>query len=47
MSPWYYFYGSNPLANGLNWADVGVMAAISVGLYGIGWFLYVKRDLPG
>ncbi len=47
VSPWYYFYGSNPLANGMNWADVGVMAAISVALYTIGWFLYMKRDLPG
>ena len=32
---------------GMNWADVGVMAAISVGLYAIGWYMYMKRDLPG
>lgn len=47
VSPWYFFYGNNPLANGVNWTDIAVMAVISAGLYVLGWFIYLRRDLPG
>jgi ABC-2 type transport system permease protein len=46
-SPWYFFYGNNPLANGVNWTDLTVMAAIGAGLYVLGWFVFIRRDLPG
>lgn len=46
-SPWHYFFGSNPLANGVDWAHIAVMAGVGILLYVIGWFIFARRDLPG
>ncbi|WP_062521869.1 ABC transporter permease subunit [Demequina silvatica] len=43
--PWYYIKGAAPLANGTDWAQVGVLTAISAALVLVGWVLYLRRDL--
>jgi ABC-2 type transport system permease protein len=47
VSPWHYYYESNPLATGVDWGNVGVMAAIAAVTYTAAWYVYSKRDLPG
>ncbi len=45
--PWYYFDGSDPQFNGIDWGHIGVLAAgsgILAGLAVIGWN---RRDLRG
>jgi ABC-2 type transport system permease protein len=47
ISPWHFYYSSNPLANGVDWTHVGLMAGISAVLYLTAWYVFTKRDLPG
>jgi ABC-2 type transport system permease protein len=44
-SPWYYYADSAPLLNGLEWAHVGVLAAVVVGLALAGGLVLERRDL--
>lgn len=47
LSPWHYYYSTNPLANGADWGHLGVMAVITAGTALAGWYIYARRDLPG
>ena len=47
LSPWHYYYSTNPLANGADWGHLGVMTAIAAVVYAAAWLVYRKRDLPG
>ena len=44
-TPFYYFLGSDPLVNGMNWAHAGVLTAITVGLVVIAAMLFDRRDI--
>lgn len=43
--PWYYFSGSSPVVNGINWGHTAVLGAIIVGGFGIALVGVVRRDL--
>ncbi|KAA3639824.1 MAG: hypothetical protein DWP92_04125 [Armatimonadetes bacterium] len=47
ISPWYYYWGDNPMIHGVNWVYIGIMAAITAALFSITGYLLTKRDLPG
>lgn len=47
LSPWYYYWAENPLLSGVNWADVGVMAAIGIVLFGFAFVRFARKDLRG
>ena len=47
LSPWHYYYSTNPLANGADWGHLGVMLVIAAALYLAAWAVYRRRDLPG
>jgi len=44
-SPWYYYAASAPVLRGLEWAHVGVLAAIVVALFAAGALVLERRDL--
>ena len=45
--PWYYFNGSEPLLNGINWGHIGVLLA-GISLFAIAAVIGVnRRDLKG
>lgn len=45
LSPFYYYLGSDPLNNGLDWGAAAVLAAIAVVLIGASLFLFQRRDI--
>lgn len=47
LSPWYYFASSNPLANGPDYAHLGILAATSAILMALAVVVYRRRDLHG
>ncbi|MCZ7534233.1 MAG: ABC transporter permease [Acidimicrobiia bacterium] len=47
ISPWFYYWGDNPLVGGVNWGYIGIMAAITAALFVAAGYLFTKRDLPG
>jgi ABC-2 type transport system permease protein len=47
LSPFYYFLGSNPLVNGMNWGHAGVLAGLTVLLIALAIPLFQRRDLRG
>ncbi|HCK79764.1 MAG TPA: hypothetical protein DHW34_07100 [Actinobacteria bacterium] len=46
-SPWRWFNGSQPLQNGVQWTEVGVLAAACVVVLVIGAVGFARRDLRG
>jgi ABC-2 type transport system permease protein len=44
-TPFYYFLGSDPLMNGMNWIHAGVLAAITVALIALAVVLFERRDI--
>jgi ABC-2 type transport system permease protein len=44
-TPFYYFLGSDPLANGMNWIHAGVLAGITVALVALAVVLFDRRDI--
>lgn len=47
LSPWYYALESDPLRNGLAFADLGVFVVIIIVAISIGAIVYRSRDLKG
>lgn len=47
LSPFNYYIASNPLENGIPWADAGVLAALVVVLFAVAVPLFERRDLRG
>ncbi|WP_296667639.1 ABC transporter permease subunit [Demequina sp.] len=43
--PWHYIGAAQPLVNGADWAQLGVLLAITAALVGVGWAALVRRDL--
>ncbi len=44
-SPFYYYLGSDPLVEGMNWAHGLVLAGLAAGLAWLAVFLFDRRDL--
>ncbi len=47
LSPFHFYLGSDPLINGIPWADAGVLIAISLVLIGAAVPAFNRRDLRG
>ena len=47
LSPFYYFIGADPLANGLDVLHVGVLLGLTAAALGVGLFAFERRDLRG
>ncbi|RVW01797.1 ABC transporter permease subunit [Rhodococcus spongiicola] len=47
LSPWYYYSGSTPLANGLDPAHLLVLAALAILALIVAFFAFERRDLKG
>lgn len=43
--PWYYFSASAPINNGLDWADITVLATLSMVAFAIAYIGVQRRDL--
>ena len=44
-TPFYYFLGSDPLMNGMDWIHAGVLVAITVALVALAVVLFDRRDI--
>lgn len=47
LSPFDWYLGSDPLTNGMDWGDAGLLAALTVVLVAISIPLFDRRDLRG
>lgn len=47
ISPWFYYWGDNPLVTGVNWIYLGAMAAVAGSLFALAGYVFTNRDLPG
>lgn len=45
LSPFYYYAGGEPLRNGIQYADAGVLLAVAVVLVGVGTLAFNRRDI--
>ena len=45
VSPFYYYIGGDPLLEGMQWLDMGVLVAITMALVGVGAYLFNRRDI--
>ncbi|MFI5808542.1 ABC transporter permease subunit [Streptomyces sp. NPDC051561] len=45
LSPFHYYLGGEPLRNGIQWADAGVLAAVTACLLAAGLLRFNRRDL--
>ncbi len=45
VSPWYWFNGSQPLANGVAVGDLAALAALAAAAYGFAWWVVEHRDI--
>lgn len=45
LSPFYYYLGNDPLAEGMHWGHGALLAGISVMLIGTAVWLFARRDL--
>lgn len=43
--PWHYINAARPLANGADWAQLGALLAVALGLVLVGWGFLLRRDL--
>ncbi|WP_286218893.1 hypothetical protein [Paraoerskovia sediminicola] len=47
LSPWYYYLGSDPLTNGVDWLHLAVLAAVAAVGLGLAARYFPRRDLRG
>ncbi len=45
LSPFHYYIGGEPLRHGMQWADAGILVAVSVLLVTVGFLRFNLRDL--
>lgn len=45
LSPFFYYQGGEPLKNGLQVADLGVLVSVSAVLVGVGGLVFDRRDI--
>jgi ABC-2 type transport system permease protein len=47
LSPWNWYFSSNPLANGMDWGYAGLLALLAAALFAASVWVFDHRDLPG
>lgn len=47
LSPWDWYFSSNPLANGMDWGYAGMLALLAAVLFAASVWVFDHRDLPG
>jgi ABC-2 type transport system permease protein len=47
LSPFYYYAGHDPLTQGIDVGDLGVLAAVAIALTALGILAFERRDLRG
>lgn len=47
LSPWHWYYGPNPLANGIDWGYAGLLFVLAAALLAAAVWVFNRRDLPG
>ena len=47
LSPWRWYFGSDPLTNGVDWGDAALLAGLAAGLVAAALWSFRRRDLPG
>jgi ABC-2 type transport system permease protein len=47
LSPWDWYFGSDPLTNGAAWGDVALLTVLAVALIAAAVWSFRRRDLPG
>jgi ABC-2 type transport system permease protein len=47
LSPWRWYFGSDPLTNGVDWSDAALLAALAAALVAAALWSFQRRDLPG
>ena len=45
FSPWYFYTGGDPITNGIQWLDLGVLGVGTALLVGLASFLFNRRDI--
>jgi ABC-2 type transport system permease protein len=45
LSPFHYYLGSDPMINGMNWTDAGILTAITLVLLALAFPAFNRRDL--
>ena len=45
VSPFHYYLGSDPMINGMNWTDAGILAAITMVFIALAFPAFNRRDL--
>lgn len=45
LSPFHHYIGGQPLRNGFQWADAGILAATAAVLVGLGILRFARRDI--
>jgi len=45
LSPFHHYIGGQPLRNGFQWADIGILAATAGALVALGTGCFVRRDI--
>ncbi len=45
LSPFHYYLGSDPMINGMNWTDAGILAAITLVFTALAFPAFNRRDL--
>lgn len=45
--PWWYFSGSQPITNGIDWTHIAILAGASLALAAVGYVGVNRRDLRG
>lgn len=43
--PWYYFSGSNPVVNGIDWAHTAALGGMSLAFFAVAFIGVARRDL--
>jgi ABC-2 type transport system permease protein len=47
LSPWYYYWGGDPLVNGINWVYLCVMGAVGLVMFALALVVFRRKDLQG
>ena len=45
LSPWYYYFGSDPMTNGANVGHLAVLAALTAAASAAAVWFYDRRDI--
>ncbi len=47
LSPWHWYFGFDPLVNGVDWGYAALLAVLGAALVGGSAWAFTHRDLPG